>query len=135
LDSACAASQLKFKPLGSPNRDRLAMKLPNPNEAVVEAAKVRDYLLSSEHPVGRFKATVFMAARYQRGDWDLLRHDRLATARRDARALESTPYGQKYAVAATLQGPAGRALTVQVIWFVRAGQTFARFITAYPRAR
>jgi hypothetical protein len=111
------------------------MKLPNPDEAVVEAAKVRDYLLSSEHSVGRFKATVFMAAGYRRDDWDLLRHDLLATAQLDARALESTPYGQKYAVAAILQGPAGRPLTVQVIWFVSAGETFARFITAYPRAR
>lgn len=34
-------------------------KLPNAEQAVVEPAKVRDYLLSSAHPVGRFKAVVF----------------------------------------------------------------------------
>ena len=37
------------------------MKLPRAEHAVVEDAKVRDYLLSREHPVGRFKAAFFGA--------------------------------------------------------------------------
>ena len=42
------------------------MKLPNAARAIVDEAKVRDYLLSPEHPVGRFKARVFRAAGYER---------------------------------------------------------------------
>ena len=42
------------------------MKLPNADAATVDDAKVRDYLLSPEHPVGRFKARVFRSAGYRR---------------------------------------------------------------------
>jgi hypothetical protein len=40
------------------------MKLPGADRAIVDAAKVRDYLLSPEHPVGRFKAVFFGALGY-----------------------------------------------------------------------
>ena len=32
------------------------MRLPGAQRAIIDAAKVRDYLLSPEHPVGRAKA-------------------------------------------------------------------------------
>jgi hypothetical protein len=35
------------------------MILPRAEDAVVEPAKLRDTLLSREHPVGRFKAAFF----------------------------------------------------------------------------
>jgi hypothetical protein len=35
------------------------MKLPNGDRALIEPEKVRDYLLSTTHPVGRFKAAYF----------------------------------------------------------------------------
>jgi hypothetical protein len=37
------------------------MVLPGSEHAVIDAAKLRDYLLSYEHPVGRFKAAFFAA--------------------------------------------------------------------------
>ena len=45
------------------------MKLPVPDQAVVEAAKLRDYLLSFAHPVDRFKATFFPAHGYTADNW------------------------------------------------------------------
>jgi hypothetical protein len=57
------------------------MKLPNAASAIVDEAKVRDYLRSPEHPVGRFKARVFRAAGYERDNWQRLRDDLLALAR------------------------------------------------------
>ena len=42
------------------------MLLPGADRAIVDAAKVRDYLLSPEHPVGRFKAVFFGALGYTR---------------------------------------------------------------------
>ncbi|MFO0327747.1 MAG: DUF6883 domain-containing protein, partial [Gemmatimonadota bacterium] len=42
--------------------------------------KVRDYLLSPEHPVGRFKARVFAAAGYRREAWQQLREELRALA-------------------------------------------------------
>jgi hypothetical protein len=37
------------------------VSLPEGSRAVIEPAKLRDYLLSSSHPVGRFKAVFFHA--------------------------------------------------------------------------
>ena len=42
------------------------MILPNIDKAVIEPEKLRDYLLSKSHPIGRFKAEFF------RSTFDLL---------------------------------------------------------------
>ena len=55
--------------------------LPNPERAFVAPNKVRDYLLSPSHPVGRFKATVFVALGYTQENWERLRDDLLTIAR------------------------------------------------------
>ena len=49
------------------------MVLPQAEHAVVDAAKVRDYLLSHEHPVGRFKAVFFETLGYSQADWTQFR--------------------------------------------------------------
>jgi hypothetical protein len=38
------------------------VKLPNADRAVVDVVKLRDYVLSHNHPRGRHKARVFLAA-------------------------------------------------------------------------
>src|SRR6185437_2433530 len=55
--------------------------LPNPERAFVAPDKVRDYLLSRSHPVGRFKAAVFAALGYTQENWETLRDDILLIAR------------------------------------------------------
>jgi hypothetical protein len=45
------------------------MKLPFAENAVVDAEKVRDYLLSRLHPVGRFKAVFFAGLGYTQENW------------------------------------------------------------------
>ena len=69
------------------------MPLPNADRAVVDAAKVRDYLLSSEHPVGRFKAAVFASAGYQRDNWEILQVDLLETALLEPAVEVQTAFG------------------------------------------
>jgi len=111
------------------------MLLPNPDRALVEPAKVRDYLLSPEHPVGRFKATVFNAVGYQRDAWEVLQADLIQTARLDAAVEAQTPFGHKYAIRTILHGPSRSELAVVVIWLVRRGEDFPRLVTVYPRTR
>lgn len=52
--------------VGHSNRQRPAlhfsMALPNAELACIEPEKIRDYLLSPTHPIGRFKAMVFTTA-------------------------------------------------------------------------
>ncbi|HET7673949.1 MAG TPA: hypothetical protein VFL54_00355 [Gammaproteobacteria bacterium] len=40
------------------------MKLPNAGAAVILPEKVRDYLLSPTHPIGRYKAAFFRSQGY-----------------------------------------------------------------------
>lgn len=109
------------------------MKLPNPAKAVVDPSKVRDYLLSPSHPVGRFKAAFFVRLGYEATDWERLRADlRQLPAQHDATEIERTRYGTKYELRATLRGPPERAARVVTAWIVRTDEDFPRLVTAYP---
>ena len=108
--------------------------LPDAAKAVIEPSKVRDYLLSSSHPVGRFKAVVFLALGYTQENWEKLRDDLLAIARTGV-AVPSEPsmYGQMYEVSGKLAGPNGQAGYFKTIWLVESEKSVPRFLTAYPR--
>ena len=109
------------------------MLIPNADRAVIEAAKLHDYLLPRSHPVGRFKAAFFQALGYSSEDWRQLDADlRSQHLSRDATADELTPYGRKYVIRARLVGPTGAAAGVVSVWVVGAGEDVARFVTAYP---
>jgi hypothetical protein len=56
------------------------MKLPEAQRAVIAATKIRDYLLSTSHPVGRFKAPFFVSLGYTIADWQRLEQDLLVLA-------------------------------------------------------
>jgi hypothetical protein len=109
------------------------MLLPNANQVVIADEKVRDYLLSVSHPVGRFKATFFQGLGYSPNNWAALRDDLAAIARSaEATAGQPSPFGQKYETRAKLAGPSGRSATVVVVWIVIQGEAFPRFVTAFP---
>lgn len=108
------------------------MKLPTAEGVLVEPAKVRDYLLSREHPVGRYKAVFFESLGYSSDAWQQLEADLRALAVvGEATVGNQTKYGQKYEVHGTLTGPSGRAAVVTV-WIVRWGEDAPRFVTAFP---
>ena len=111
------------------------MRLPGADRAVVDAAKVRDYLLSPEHPVGRAKARFFAGLGFTRAAWADLQ-EALAAAARDGDVVPgaATAFGQKYVVRGTIRGPAGREAAVVTVWIVLAHEDFPRLVTAYPGA-
>ena len=85
------------------------------------------------HPIGRFKASFFLALGYSAETWRQLERDlRNQHLSHDAIAEAPTAYGQKYAIRATLAGPSGQAAEVVSIWVVRTGEDAPRFVTAYP---
>jgi hypothetical protein len=107
--------------------------LPGVEHAVVEPAKIREYLLSQSHPVGRFKAVVFFSLGYTAEDWAKLRDDILFLAKSgEARPGQRSEYGQKYEVSGTLQGPNGRARSITTVWLVPVSDNRPKFITAFP---
>ena len=112
----------------------LAMRLPNAHRAVVDPSKVRDYLLSPSHPVGRFKATVLFALGYTSAGWEELRNDLLGVARTgNAAPRQPSSFGQNYEVDAILTAPSGRSAPFRTVWILEAESEAPRFITAFPR--
>ncbi len=109
------------------------MELPNARGATIDPAKVRAYLLSPSHPIGRFKAAVFVALGYSAQNWEVLRDDLLTLARTGS-SIAGQPdlYGTKYEVDGILATPSGRAAPFRTVWMVRAGEQLPRFVTAYP---
>jgi hypothetical protein len=109
------------------------MKLPKGENAIVEDVKVRDYLLSADHPIGRFKARVFSAVGYRHEAWQRLRDDLIALAAVvDAELVHTNQHGQRWVGAGQLRGPSGLPLPVVTVWLIPSEGSPPRLITAYP---
>ena len=109
------------------------MLLPNADLAEIDPQKLRGYLLSRTHPVGRFKARFFAALGYAAERWQELEADlRIQHLTRDAQPGELLPEGQAFTIRAILKGPNGQSAVVLSVWFVAAAGGAPRFVTAYP---
>src|SRR3982751_5465243 len=99
------------------------MNLPGRENAVVDPAKVRDYLLSPEHPVGRSKAVFFNALGFAPDHWEVLQQVLTSLAiEGEAELGAKIEFGQKYAVRGTIQGANGRIAAVKTAWIVLNGE-------------
>src|SRR5438874_11316128 len=72
--------------------------------AIVSADKLRDYLLSSAHPIGRYKSTFFRSLGYAPEQWQVLESDLRAVLSYEAQPSGVTKYGQKFTVLGALLG-------------------------------
>jgi len=109
------------------------LKLPNVENAVIDAEKVRDYLLSPLHPVGRFKAAFFSLLGYRQEDWEQLETDlRQQHLTQDAVLGRETSYGGKYEIHGRTRGPSGKTREVVSVWIILVDEDVPRFVTAYP---
>jgi uncharacterized protein DUF6883 len=109
------------------------LKLPAGERAVVDSWKIREYILSPSHPVERIKAAFFAMLGYTQSNWQEFE----AAIRRfaiqdEAEERESTPYGQKYEIRSTLEGPSGMRAAMVSIRIIRNGETVPRSITVMP---
>jgi hypothetical protein len=106
--------------------------LANADRAVIDPIKLHGYLLSTSHPIGRFKARFFVALGFTSDRWSEL--DAALRAQHLPRDAELGPleeFGQFYTIRAILKGPVSESPIVSV-WLVRTGEDFPRFVTAYP---
>ena len=111
------------------------MKVPGAERAILEAAKVRDYLLSPGHRVGSAKARFFTHLGFAQQNWTALRDELYRLAKQEAHVGSATRFGQKYVVLGTIEGPSGRVAQIVVVWIILNGEDFPRFVTAYPGAK
>lgn len=109
------------------------MRLPNAEQAIIDVAKLRDYLLSESHPVGRFKSAFFSALGYtpeRCGELESALRELAETG--EAQPDDVTEYGSKYRVSGSLAGTSGREARVVTVWIVLHGEHEPRFVTAFP---
>jgi hypothetical protein len=107
--------------------------LPNAERAEIDPAKLRDYLLSPTHPVGRFKERFFNALGYVAAEWQALEADlRIQHLSQPATPGARHAYGRSYTIRAILKGPTGQAAMVVSVWFIGVGRDVPRLVTAYP---
>jgi hypothetical protein len=106
------------------------MKLPNPEKAVVDIRKLRDYCLSAEHRRGRHKARVFQAALGIRSEHAELLQAALQAAAVDGSVVQGLAdgYGQRFVLDFQWTGPSGTA-TIRSNWIVLREDTFPRFVS------
>jgi hypothetical protein len=108
------------------------VKLPNPEHAVVDIHKLRNYCLSPEHRRGCHKARVFASSLgLTVDDASYLREALLAAVREnDAAPAEHDEYGKRYVVDFMASGPAGQA-AVRSSWIIRQGEDFPRLTRCF----
>ena len=108
------------------------MKLPNADQAIVDIAKLRAYVLNPAHPRGRHKARVFASTLGVGADdavW-LQARIREAVVAFDAVVGLRDEYGQRYMLEFPLQTELGWA-QVRTLWIVRSGEDFPRLTSCY----
>jgi hypothetical protein len=109
------------------------VRLPHADQAVIDPRKIRDYLLSPEHPVGRFKAHFFERLGFTKENWGDFRVQVSGIAQRgEAEVGQRTDYGQKYIVRGSIVSKVGRSARVRTIWIVLHDEEMPRFVTAVP---
>jgi hypothetical protein len=107
--------------------------VPGCDQAIVETAKVRSYLLSNTHPIGRSKARFFMPFGFREDAPEELAQALLEHVRTyDTSDAEVSSYGTKYRVDGPIGTPDGRNPRMSSVWMVRNGEVTPRFITAFP---
>ena len=109
------------------------MQLPNRLQAYIPSDKLRAYLLSEMHAVGKAKATFFRTLGFNETNIPLLKH-RLLTLAHSALVQEVVPppHGVKYIIEGVLEAPSGASPRIHTVWILETGEPNPRFVTAYP---
>lgn len=106
--------------------------MPGAAGATVAVEKVRDYLLSRDHPDNDGKAGFFELFGFARERWSELQASLIAhPATNDVVRVVPAGDGIRYRVQCNLVGPNGRNPCITTIWAVENGQP-PRLITAFP---
>ncbi len=109
------------------------MTLPNVGNAVIEQAKIVDYLLDAAHPDNGGKAAFFIGWGFSAAHWPAFAQAiRDLVSRNEVVHRLQSPWGEKFVVDGTLDAPRGTTPLVRTIWIVDAVHAAPRLVTAYP---
>lgn len=109
------------------------MRLPNPENTIVDIEKIRDYCLNKEHLRGKHKARVFEAALGLTIEHAEQLREALIEVPLHGEALptELTEYGQLYIIDFTMTVNSEKEAQVRSSWIVRNEENFPRLTSCY----
>jgi hypothetical protein len=109
------------------------MQLPNREKAYIPLSKLKDYLLSETHSVGKSKAKILRSVGFNETNVNLLKEGLIAIAHsEDVEGMISSPHGVKYVIDGLLKTPDAGSIKMRTVWIIDKGQVRPRFVTAYP---
>ncbi len=109
------------------------MKLPNREQAYIQPPKIKGYLLSESHAVGKSKAKLLRAVGFNETNWERLERGLLEIAfSEEVKLVERSPHGTKYKIEGSLAAPNGSFVELRTVWIIDSGQERPRFVTAHP---
>lgn len=109
------------------------MRLPNAEAAQIDRDKVRGYLLSETHPIGKWKAKFFRGIGFSEANLALLERLLIEIAKTEEVVETVTAvHGTKHVVEGLIKAPSGIQVRLRAVWIVDTGQDRPRFVTAYP---
>ena len=112
------------------------MGLPNASRAVIEQAKIVEYLLNPAHRYGASKARFFAQFGFRAEAREVFAVAlREHAQKNEVTKVRETGFGPRYEVEGELTAPDGRRPRVCTVWQMDDGETAPRLITAYPLER
>lgn len=109
------------------------MKLPNPDNLLVEPEKITDYLLNPAHRYGASKARFFAGFGFRLQAWEVLAEALREHGRtQEVAQVQETGFGPRYTVEGELSTPGGRCPRVRTVWQRDEGVVAPCLISAYP---
>lgn len=109
------------------------MKLPNRENAYIPPAKLKAYLLSETHSVGKSKAKLLRSLGFNETNVEPLKQGLLSIAlSEDVEDVISSSHGVKYIIEGEIKTLGGGVIKMRTVWIVDKGQERPRFVTAYP---
>ncbi len=108
------------------------MKLPNPNQAIIDSQKLSGYCLNPTHPDGQHKARVFRSTLglTQADEQELCNALKAALIEYDAILEGENNYGKKYVID-FLMIKGDRQAVIHSVWIVRFTEEFPRLVSCY----
>ena len=107
--------------------------LPNKEKAYVPLTKLKDYLLSETHSIGKSKAKFLRSLGFNEMNVNLLKEGLIAIVHSgDVIEVISSLHGVKYIIDGLLTTPTGGSVKMRTVWIIDKGQERPRFVTAYP---
>jgi len=95
------------------------MKIPNYENALIPVEKIRDYLLSRIHPIGKAKATFFNNIGYYQENLDLLIEDLYFIMKNnEVSEMIKTSFGMKYIIRGYIGSRFGKNVQIVTIWII-----------------